>query len=456
MDEARQRAFVGGANPDFAHLRHAVPLAVGWEQVQEFIVLPRKLLLAAPPDPGRRHPAPDPGRRQPPAAPLDAARFHTTLEYLYCHMRCGVYVLIRDGRVALFVPFVNPNFANAWWPHVRIPGGSVGAYYAQKSAALRKPVETGIIAEPSLWWVNAGGIVCNQASAQLWGDGDLPQHRAFLDAVCEKHAIPDVEFFLNRRDHPQLRKDGREPYAFCWPESPPPLLPPRWREQQQHAPVLSGYTGPDFQDVPWPLMVDDVAAPAAAAGPPWHERAPVAVWRGSATGAGVTPDTNQRLALVALSAPGRLDAQLTAGSSRDRIVDGQLRWMPPPRKLAPRLSPEQQRAWKYVVYVQGHSAASRYGALMASGSVILKVASTCAAPDLWFFHHLRPWVDHVPVAADMRDLRPAIQWLQAHDAEAAAMARAAAELHAKLLRPEALREYAARTLATSFFFPATK
>lgn len=210
MDEARQCAFVRGANPDFAHLRHAVPLAVGWEQAQEFIALPRKLLLAAPPDPARRQAG----------LGIHDARFHTTLEYLYSHMRCGVYVLIRDGRVALFVPFVNPNFANAWWPHVRIPGGSVGAYYAQKAAALRKPMESGIIAEPSLWWVNAGGIVCNQASAQLWGDGDLPQHRAFLDAVCEKHAIPDVEFFLNRRDHPQLRKDGREPYAFCWPESP--------------------------------------------------------------------------------------------------------------------------------------------------------------------------------------------------------------------------------------------
>jgi hypothetical protein len=177
----------------------------------------------------------------------------------------------------------------------------------------------------------------------------------------------------------------------------------------------------------------------------------VAVWRGSATGAGVTADTNQRLALVALSKPGLLDAQLTGGSARDRIVEAaggglELRWMPHPRKLVPRLSHAQQRAWKYVVYVQGHSAASRYGALMASGSVILKVASTCAAPNLWFFDALRPWVDHVPVAADLRDLSSAIQWLQTHDAEAAAMARAAAQLHAQLLGADALREFAARAL----------
>ena len=33
-------------------------------------------------------------------------------------MRCGVYVMVRENRVRMFVPFANPGFANAWSAHL--------------------------------------------------------------------------------------------------------------------------------------------------------------------------------------------------------------------------------------------------------------------------------------------------------------------------------------------------
>jgi hypothetical protein len=43
--------------------------------------------------------------------------------------------------------------------------------------------------------------------------------------------------------------------------------------------------------------------------------------------------------------------------------------------------------------------------MMRLGSVILKVASSCVADQMWYFPLLRPYHDHVPVRADMSDLR---------------------------------------------------
>ena len=42
--------------------------------------------------------------------------------------------------------------------------------------------------------------------------------------------------------------------------------------------------------------------------------------------------------------------------------------------------------------------------MMQLGSVILKVQSQCVADQMWYFPLLQPYVDHVPVKADLSDL----------------------------------------------------
>ena len=37
-----------------------------------------------------------------------------TLSYLYHHMRCGIFVMIRNNQVAIFCPFVNKDYRNNW------------------------------------------------------------------------------------------------------------------------------------------------------------------------------------------------------------------------------------------------------------------------------------------------------------------------------------------------------
>ena len=65
--------------------------------------------------------------KRPPAAAL------ATLRYAWSHLRCGVYVLIRDGRVKIFAPFCNQDYANGWGASLRLEGDlGVDAYYRRK------------------------------------------------------------------------------------------------------------------------------------------------------------------------------------------------------------------------------------------------------------------------------------------------------------------------------------
>lgn len=43
-----------------------------------------------------------------------------TLQYLFNHLRCGIYVMLRQNRVAMFVPFVNEAYRNNWGDRLRV------------------------------------------------------------------------------------------------------------------------------------------------------------------------------------------------------------------------------------------------------------------------------------------------------------------------------------------------
>ena len=37
-----------------------------------------------------------------------------TLKYMFYHMKCGIFVMIRDNKVVIFCPFVNKDYKNTW------------------------------------------------------------------------------------------------------------------------------------------------------------------------------------------------------------------------------------------------------------------------------------------------------------------------------------------------------
>ena len=498
------------SNPERPHMQQLFTTSVTEAQLRAHVVDARGAYLAAPTSSARRDTPGNNNRwtagraklvgeeidarlasplhdKRPPAAAL------ATLRYAWSHLRCGVYVLIRDGRVKIFAPFCNQDYANGWGASLRLEGDlGVDAYYRRKRERCGGREEF-VLKDKSAWWAN-GNVVCNEHSqeglpaqlSQLWGDRFLAPLRHMLDEVCATRRVGDCEFFVNKRDYPQLKANASEPYGFMIdsddrdPAQDATL--PRLRRGTKLAPVLSFYTSSVFADLAlppsedWEAAVGEVFPPSFEHkdGAPqvkprdlfteakfrkfersWADKRETAFFRGTATGGGTSTETNQRLALAALDCRtegGLIDCKLTGWNRRDKkVFDGPVTHVDPAdfRFAAGRqnfVPIFEQSAYKYLIYVEGHCAACRYGFMMRLGSVILKVESRCVADRTWYMPLLRPWVDHVPVRADLSDLLDKVRWCRAHDEACKKIAREARRLWDAYLDRDGVLDYLALTL----------
>ena len=101
----------------------------------------------------------------------------------------------------------------------------------------------------------------------------------------------------------------------------------------------------------------------------------------------------------------------------------------------------EQSKYKYLVYVDGHCAACRYGFMMRLGSVILKVAPRQVADRMWYFDLLKPYHDHVPVKSDLSDLEEKIKWCRENDEKCRIIGENAKAFYEKYVARSALLDY---------------
>ena len=108
---------------------------------------------------------------------------YNTLKYLFFHMKCGIFVMIRNRKLRIFAPFVNSDYRNTWGDALTVEGGSLDTYYSQKAGLYR---EENVEKDRSKWWAN-GNIICNELSKdkdiekmQHWGDHFLAPLRDML------------------------------------------------------------------------------------------------------------------------------------------------------------------------------------------------------------------------------------------------------------------------------------
>jgi hypothetical protein len=498
-----------GSNPDYPQMKQNVTTFVGWNQLSTYIfpVLNRPSKLSSFPQdkiysylvsrlelPIHQH------------MDVDSCVMNT-FRYLHDHMKCGIFVRIRDKRVAIFAPFVNDQYRNTWTntTDFKITTASskmdksdllsiisktsssmigtttiqqmdVAQYYRNKKRDCGdKAEETASILPKEQWWAN-GNIVCNQACDQYWGDHFLLTIKDMLAETCRSRPVADCDFFFNKRDFPQLKFNAEkgcavEPYGFMFDKEFNDDIPLSRCAFDSYCPILSFYTSSPFADIPVPVSEDweaatgnvfcssfqsnthlprDMFLPEKVArfDCSWSDKIETAFFRGTATGSGVSIATNQRLHLAYLSASmegtGILDCGIVGWNFRDKKVGADpMQYIRIPTNLKKKgfVPMYQQCRYKYLVYVQGHSAACRYGFMMRLNSVILKVASTCAADQMWYFPMLRPFYDHIPVKSDLSDIVEKIEWCRAHDMECQQIARNARALFDRYISRDGIMDY---------------
>lgn len=201
----------------------------------------------------------------------DDSRWNT-LRYTFNHMKCGIYVKIRNNQVVLFVPFVNKDYQNDWSDVLKIDSsdGSVRAYTREKAEYIREDSQKAKdrrekgrryrfdeekLIDKTQWWAN-GNIICNMyddgsGKIQFWGDHFLLPLKDMFCELCRCRDVPDCEFFLNKRDYPQLKFNENpsfgkgaqavEPYGFIYDKDdrdPTQDVPLRRELYRSYAPIL--------------------------------------------------------------------------------------------------------------------------------------------------------------------------------------------------------------------------
>lgn len=298
----------GGSNPDFPQLMHVFTMLISWEQIEKYL-LPN--IHKARAEPSFAEPIPrdylseyrsttecDNSSTKTASAEGNSPTtmnvyeseeashvvndisfrldlpFHrcltpvstmNTLKYLFYHMKCGIYVMIRNRKLRIFAPFVNSDYRNTWGNVITLEGdGSLDTYYTRKAGLYR---EENVEKDKFKWWAN-GNIICNEISKsdniesmQYWGDQFLTPLRDMLGEACRTRNLPDCEFFINKRDYPQLkvnvpRGEPVEPYGFIYdkddrnPDEDVDLLRCKYKT---YAPIVSFYAASPnrFADIPW-------------------------------------------------------------------------------------------------------------------------------------------------------------------------------------------------------------
>lgn len=306
------------------------------------------------------------------------AIFQRTLDYIWTTCRTAIYVLVRDYRIRVFMPFCNNSgFHNTWSSELVFQDPDM-----ERLETLPK----------DRWWCNAGILCTRPQGSRGYSTYGLDCYRDMLDTVLRERPIQHTEFFLNRRDNPLVRRDGRHPYTCVWRTRPPVVCTHRL------LPILSPYVGPDYHDrciptvVCWSILGDRIPRgfdgdPLARVGVSrphrWTDRDPRAFFRGTATNL-------IRVDMVRLLGSDTLfDIGLVPGgkSRRMRVHAGQVTW--PPSVDTTRgnkhtatdwVDPSEWGRYRVILAPDGHVGLNRWAHLIRSGAWIIRIMGDTVAP----------------------------------------------------------------------------
>ena len=396
---------------------------------------------------------------------LNASDINNTFKYIFEKFKKGIYIKIMNNDLKTFLPFSNTNFINEWSHKIKIDPSKYGSFddffkyivesdgYKFNKNHINKYVNT--------WYSN--NCLLRYEYPINEGDTNVSTIKNMLEELCKYRQVPDIEFFINRRDFPILTKNGFEPYYDIWDSKEYPLVSHNY---DKYIPVLSMSSSDEFADILSPTYEDWVRVQSKENkwfpksrqtykddmfNIPWEEKKITAVFRGSSTGEGIDIKTNQRLHLAYLSSitePDEngipyIDAGITKWNIRAKKLMGEryLNFIDKtntPFNLVNTLTPLEQSSYKYIIHVDGHVSAFRLSYELSLNSVILIVESKWKT---WFSNLLKPYEHYVPIKEDLSDLIEKIKWCRLHDEECKKIAFNAKKLYDTYLQKDGILDY---------------
>lgn len=237
-----------------------------------------------------------------------------TFRYIFHKFKKGIFVKISDNKLTVFLPFSKASFTNEWSHKIKVDPkfhslnnffryiSDMEGFYSFKPESVNQNIEE--------WYAN--NCLVRSENPLQEGDSNVGNVKNMLEELCSIRTVPDIEFFINRRDFPILTRDGTEAYNHIWGTKDHPLVS---HSYEQYLPILSMSNSDRYADILLPTW-DDWARIQSASGKyfpgsqqdysdtfttKWSDKKPTAVFRGASTGCGVDENTNPRLKLAGMS-----------------------------------------------------------------------------------------------------------------------------------------------------------
>ena len=383
-----------------------------------------------------------------------------TFKYIFHKFKKGIYVCIRNNQLNKFIPFSNVRFTNTWHDHVQVDPKYSTMNDMVKSASVKLNLRPVPIKLPPKQWYANNSLVRFDGSES---DNNIVVLYDMFKTVCSTREVPDMEFFINKRDYPILKDDGTEPYNHMYGSSSVKMHPSMVHDK--YAPIFSmssrtGYADlliPTYED--WTRSVyqsDHQVMPNSCKEypvirhTPWEDKIEKAVFRGTNTGAGTTPDTNVRLKLVSVYGKSPLlDVGFTKWNLRPKKHESDAFFRIPEQKTYPTVPPltmQEQSRYKYILHLEGNVAAFRMPYELSSGSLVLRVDSYWKT---WYDDLLKPYVHYVPVKSDLSNLEDQIIWCRSHDDQCRNITQKALTLYNTYMNKEAIIDFLQKKLVNT-------
>lgn len=400
---------------------------------------------------------------------LQADAVINTFRYIFHKFKKGIFVKIMNNKLRVFLPFSKANFVNEWGDKIKINKdkyGTVKDFIRHISQMEGRNFNPRYVNDNYNEWYGNNCLVRYELPISE-GESNVGNVKNMLEELCAQRKVPDIEFFINRRDFPIITRDDTEPYNNIWGSTEQPLISHLY---DKYVPILSMSNTVKYADILIPTWEDWARIqsyenkwfPRACRdytekfNVPWDNKKPTAVFRGGTTGCGVTIDSNPRLKLAYLSSVTELDengvpyldAGVTNWNLRPRKLQNEkyLRTIEIedlPFGLSNRLSPQEQAGYKYIINVDGHVTAFRLSMELSMGSVILLVDSPWK---IWYRDMLVPYEHYVPVREDLSNLIEQIKWCRENDLKCQGIAQNALQFFNTYLHKKGVLDYMQKTL----------
>ncbi len=334
-----------------------------------------------------------------------------TFKYLFKKIKKGIFVHINDTNY-VFLPFTNVYFRNDW------------------SYLIDLPREVDWAAAHRHKWVANNGLVRFETK-YIEKESGVSIVADMFDTLFKRrfqNKCVNLEFFINKRDFPVIGKNNTEPYDHIYGD----YIPLKDHIYDSHALVLSPVTTEFHDDKLMPNFADwclasleegkyfpDYNYAGDFVDTEFKDKIGRAVFRGSSTGIGVDIETNMRLKVCEMSnaRPDLVDAGITFKNTKYRktkesrllkrmIVKDE--WMKSP------MTDNEQIRYKYILIIDGHSAAFRLSRFLRYNCVVFIVLSKYIS---WIRQFMAPFYHFIPIKEDMSDLYEKIEWCNNNENE---------------------------------------